>query len=311
MTLRAALAALFLLLALAGCAGAPVTDLAALPPMPRQAAVADVPFYPQEERYCGPAALATVLAWSGEKVTQDEVAKEVYTPGRKGTLAADMVSGARRHGRMAVPVSSLADLLAEIAAGHPVIVFQNRGLSFYPLWHYAVAKGYDLDQGSLILNSGKHQDYRLGMGAFERTWRRTKNWALVVLPPGQLPATADVWADLAAAAALERVSDFAGADMAYAAIEARWPANWAVHFAIGNRAFETGDYEKARAAYREAVMHDETAAEAWNNLALALSHLGRRDEALDAARRAVAVGGADAGRYRATLDEIEGGSRNG
>ena len=67
---------------------------------------------------------AMVLIWSGPPVTQEEIAAQVYTPGRAGTLQSDMVAGARRHGRLAVPVTRLSDLTAELVAGHPVVVFQ-------------------------------------------------------------------------------------------------------------------------------------------------------------------------------------------
>src|SRR5262245_45800179 len=96
--------------------------------LPAHAQVERVPFFPQEELHCGPAALAMALAWSGLVVTPPDVAPFVYTPGRSGSLPSDMISGARRYGRLAMPVGSLADLFAEIDAGHPVVVFQNLGL---------------------------------------------------------------------------------------------------------------------------------------------------------------------------------------
>jgi hypothetical protein len=87
---RALVSALLLSLLLAGCATPPqVLDLrrsaADLPP---QAEVAQVPFFPQEDYYCGPASLAMVLAWTGLDVTQDQIAPEVYTPGRVRHVAA-------------------------------------------------------------------------------------------------------------------------------------------------------------------------------------------------------------------------------
>jgi hypothetical protein len=79
--LPAALAVIWLL---AGCATPEVAALRAdahgLPP---QAEVAGVPFHPQQEQYCGPAALATVLGWSGLPARQDALASEVFTPGRE------------------------------------------------------------------------------------------------------------------------------------------------------------------------------------------------------------------------------------
>ncbi|HSA82734.1 MAG TPA: C39 family peptidase, partial [Geminicoccaceae bacterium] len=127
---RAARAAGALILwTLAGCA-TPQTDRLrdAETVLPPRAEVADVPFFPQEEAWCGPAALAMALSWSGLPVTQEEAAAQVYTPGREGTLQSDVVAAARRNGRLAVPVATLSDLMAELAAGHPVVVFQNLGL---------------------------------------------------------------------------------------------------------------------------------------------------------------------------------------
>lgn len=290
---------------LSACAGRPMTDLSTLPPMPQRAEVANVPFYPQEERYCGPASLAMVLAWSGEDVGQEDVAGQVYTPGRKGTLRSDMLSAARRHHRLAVEVNSIPALLKELQAGHPVIVFQNRGISIYPLWHYAVAIGYDLSTGYLILHSGTRERHTLDIGAFERTWARGDYWGLVVLKPGELPASGTVWDVLAAAAALERVDDKAGAATAYSSIVSRWPDNWAVHFARGNLSYGQGDLEDAAADYRRAVSLNAQAAEAWNNLALVLHEMGRREEATDAAKAAVAAAGdEDRTQYQATLEQV-------
>src|SRR3972149_4068932 len=68
--------------------------------LPQRAEVAGVPFYPQERYYCGPAALAMVMTWSGDPVTPDALVPEVYTPSRQGTLRNDMVAAARRRGRL-------------------------------------------------------------------------------------------------------------------------------------------------------------------------------------------------------------------
>ena len=122
--------------------------------LPQQAMVTAVPFFPQEAYYCGPAALAMSLAWSGLAETPDSVAGQVYTPGRQGTLAADIVTAARRKGRLAVEIRGLDNLLAEVAAGHPVIVFQNLALSVWPQWHFAVVIGYDLTAREIVLHSG-------------------------------------------------------------------------------------------------------------------------------------------------------------
>ena len=295
-------------LALAACATPPQTArLLDAPPgaLPRRAEVANVPFYPQEKYYCGPAALAMVVTWSGLPVTQDEMASQVYMPGREGTLQSDVLAAARRNGRLAVPVGSLDDLLAEIAAGHPVLVFQNLGLSWYPQWHYAVALGYDLDAGNLVLHSGLERRYVTPLPTFERTWERGGYWALVVLPPDALPATADEpTAVLRAATGLEQAGRFDEAAAAYTAIADRWPDSLGAWMGLGNVRYADDDLAGAEEAFRTATLRRPDAAAAWNNLAHVLGERGRRTEALEAAQRAVDLGGAGAETYRATLGEV-------
>jgi hypothetical protein len=297
-----------ILIALVGCA-TPQTDrlLDARTSLPPSAEVAGVPFFPQEQYYCGPAALAMVLSWSGVPVTQDEVAAQVYTPGREGTLGSDMVAAARRNGRLGVPVNQLSDLTAELAAGHPVVVFQNLGLGWFPVWHYAVAVGYDLTSGDLVLHSGLEASLVTPLRTFEQTWARADHWGFVVLPPGELPVSADEVTVLRAATGLEQAGRFDAAAAAYAAIAEHWPDSLEARIGRGNAAYAAGDLDQAEDAFRTAVGRHPDAAVAWNNLAHVLGQTGRRAEAVAAAQRAVRLGGPDASTYRATLREVAGG----
>lgn len=302
---RAVLPLLTIAIGLSACTSFRPTDPAALTGLPPKAEVESVPFYPQEENYCGPAALATVLSWSGRAASQRAVAEKVFTAGRDGTFRSDMLSGARRYGRLAVPISNLHDLLREIAAGHPVIVFQNKGLSWWPVWHYAVAVGYDLGNRSIVLRSGKTKRKVMGFTRFERTWHRGEYWALVVLPPDRLPATSDEWDVLRAAAGLERTANDETAITAYREILRRWPDNWAAAFGLGNAHFSQDAYEAAEKAFRRAVSINPKAHEAWNNLALALLRQGEKTEALAAVRRARRLADDGAQAYTDTLDKIQ------
>ena len=306
--LAARISSALLLLALVACATPQTESLLDNPTaVPRRAEVEGVPFFPQQEYYCGPAALATVLSWSGLPVTQDEGAAQVYTPGREGTLRSDMVAAARRNGRLAVPVDRLASLTAELAAGHPVVVFQNLGLDWFPVWHYAVAIGYDLDAGHLILRSGLEPRRVMPLRTFERTWARGDHWALVVLPPGKIPVSADEMTVLRAATGLEQAGRLREAAAAYAAIAERWPDSLEASIGLGNVAYGAGDLEAAEDAFRSAIRRHPDAAAAWNNLAHVLGEQGRRAEAVAAARRAVRLGGPNAPTYRTTLREVAGG----
>lgn len=269
-----------------------------------QAEVADVPFHPQEENYCGPAALAMALGWSGLDVGPAETAALVFTPGRGGTLQHDVLAGARRYGRLAVEIRGLDDLLAEVAAGHPVIVLQNLGLSWYPVWHYAVVIGYDLPRGEILLHSGSERRHRMALRTFEHTWSRAGQWALVVLPPGRLPVLAEEAAVLQAVASLERTGQPAEAAAAYEGVLRRWPMSLGALIGLGNTRYAEGDLERSEAVLRRAAILHPDAAPVWNNLAHVLAERGAPESALAAARTAVALGGPHLATSETTLREI-------
>jgi tetratricopeptide (TPR) repeat protein len=300
-------AGLAVLLTLAGCATAEVTALrGGAHGLPLRAEVGGVPFHPQQDQYCGPAALATVLGWAGVPTDQDATASAVFTPGREGTLGHDLIGAARRHGRLAIPVADLPSLLAEVAAGHPVLVLQNLGLAWYPQWHFAVAVGYDLTTHELALRSGEQRRRVVSLDTFSRTWARADHWAVVVLPPDRLPATGGEAAVLSAAAGLERAGRLQEAATAYDAVLRRWPSSLGALVGQGNARYAVDDLDGAEAAYRAALGRHPGAAVAWNNLADVLAAQGARDEALSAARRAVDLGGPHAEVYRRTLEGISG-----
>ncbi len=301
---RAAAGAL-LLWVLAGCATPGLDRLSADPgDLPPRAEVAAVPFFPQQRFYCGPAALATVLTWSGLTVTQEDLVEQVYTPGKQGTFRSDILAAARRQGRLATRIEGLSDLLGEIAAGHPVLVFQNLGLDWVPKWHFAVAVGYDLGAQDIVLRSGEMARRITPLATFERTWARGDSWALVVLPPDQLPRHARKTTVLRAASALERVMRHGDAATAYSAILRRWPSSYAAVVGLGNAHFALGDLEAAEAAFRRAIAAHPKMPEAWNNLAHVLANRGDAATASRAAREAIRLAGTKAGPYRATLREI-------
>ena len=173
-------------LASRGCAGLQRGDwpqhVEGLPP---KIEIASVPFFAQEEYQCGPAALAMALGWSGLDVTPDELKEKVYTAALQGSLQPAMITGARRFGRLAYEISGTQALMHELAAGHPVIILQNLGLSWMPVWHYAVVIGYDLPSDEVILHSGRNVGARLPMRVFQNTWHRAEDWGLLVLGPAR------------------------------------------------------------------------------------------------------------------------------
>lgn len=261
-------------LLLLGCGTGPEAVIADRPDdLPSRAAVADMPLIVQADFYCGPASLAMVHQWAGLTVTQAEVAEQSFTPGAKGTYLADMAGAARRRGQLAVPISGFENLLAEVAAGHPVIVFQNLGLKIAPRWHYGVVVAYDLDADLIELNSGQHERMVLPLRLFARTWARGDNWALAVLPPDHLPASPGAWDIARAASGLERVDPRAAA-RTFSAASKRWPDMWVFPFGLGNARYALGDLSGARRAWERALSIDPGVPEIRANLEELLRQTG-------------------------------------
>lgn len=293
---------------LAGCATPQVAALRMVWPagLPAAVELTDVPFHPQEDYQCGPAALASVLARAGVTVTPDALISQVYLPARQGALQPEMLATTRRHGRLAYPVAPrLAEVLREVAAGHPVLVLQNLAFNFAPRWHYAVVVGYDRARDVMLLRSGRTRRLEISFVAFENTWERGGHWAILVLPPNRLPAIADADTYVAAAVALER-SDAAAAATAYATALQRWPQQRLAHLGLGNVAYRQGDLAGAEHAYERAVDADPGFADAWHNLAQVRYERRQWAAAQAAAARAVALGGPRLERYRELQAAIVG-----
>jgi tetratricopeptide (TPR) repeat protein len=299
-------------LVVSGCAGLwPQTAALreALPQgLPEKVELERVPFFPQEEYQCGPAALATVLASSGLTVTPAELVPQVYLPERKGSLQVEMLAAARRHGLVSYQLAPrFEDLLRELAAGTPVIVLQNLGLR--EGWHYAVAIGYDYETGELILRSGTTERQVLAFTVHEMVWKRSGYWAMIAVPPDRVPVTADEHRWLGAIAALERAGKAANARVAYANFLKRWPGNLNAAVGLANTHYALGALPEAERVLREALGRDPDSVIALNNLAQTLSDLGRNEEALPFIERAVArtqsSGGAFAAAVQETRDTIQ------
>lgn len=234
----------------------------------------DVPFFPQTENQCGPAALATLLAASGLVLTPEELTPRVYLPEREGSLQAELVAATRHYGRVPYLLRpNLKDLLTEVAAGTPVLVLQNLGLSFLPQWHYAVVVGYDASTESLLLRSGTEKRQRLSLRRFESSWSRAQGWALVAVSPEQIPVTADSNAWLRAASAFEELKQPTRAAAAYSAATRRWPEQSLVWQTLANARYTLRDLPGSEIALRRSLELSASAA-AHNNLAHVLLERG-------------------------------------
>ena len=287
----------------------PATIPDRLAAIPSQHELKDVPFFPQQEHQCGPAALSMALQWTGVNVAPIDLSAEVYTPSLQGSLQSALLGAARRHGRAAYAIDGLEDLLIQVAADHPVVILQNLALSWHPVWHYAVVVGYDLKSQTILLRSGLTARKEISLDLFSRTWARSQKWAISVLKPTELPEKPDESRYLEAILGLEKAGRYAEAIDGYRTALARWPHSFAASMGIGNSYYALQDLHPAADAFRVAVrLHPEKGA-AYNNLAQVLSELGCRQEALQAARTAVSLGGPMQSLYLRTLNQIENSSQ--
>lgn len=277
----------------------------AVPPA-RESLRLDVPFFDQQTAYCGPATLASTLHYYQRPATIKTLVREVYLPGREGSLALEMAAAMRRHGLVPYPLAaSLDDLLRELDAGHPVVVLQNLGFNWWPQWHYALVVGYQDGGERLLLHSGKTPYYELPSGTFMRTWARSDYWARVAVPLERIPATARDIPYLRALDAMAQTRTAAAEPLraALAGAVERWPESAGARFALANALLEAGEHEKSIEHYLHGLNRQPRSPLAWNNLAFALQARGCGEAAATAMARALALAPEDS-RLQASAAEI-------
>ena len=287
------MAGTFLLLTgLSGCASMVPQTMGLRDAWPAGVAVrtelAEVPFFPQQDFQCGPAALATTLVNSGAQVTPDSLVAQVYIPARQGSLQVEMLAAPRRYSRVSYQLAPrLDDLLREVAAGNPVIVLQDTGVGPITNWHYAVVIGYDYPAGELYLRSGETRRLAIPFTVFEYTWKKSNYWAMLTMPPNVIPVTATEPGYLAAVSAMERAGEARAAITAYSALLDRWPTSAAASIGLANQHYALGALNEAEVVLRRAAARHPDSVPVLNNLAQTLSDLGRHDEALSLIERAL------------------------
>ena len=297
-----------LVAALAGCALLPSVPANLENTVQTQASVEldEVPFFSQQDFYCGPSALAMVLNHQGEKTQPEHLAELVYLPGRQGSLQLEMLAAPRRMGYLAYQIEpTLPALFAALNEKSPVVVLLNLALPMAPQWHYAVVVGYDAGNNSMILRSGDQRRELIKLPTFLKLWQRSENWGFTVInAKASAPAYTNAQNYLNAAVALER-SSIDQAAHAYNQGGNTWPGQAYFHFGLGNIEFGLGYFQEAEQNYRKAVGVYPELADGWNNLAEALLKLDRKSEARAAINKAIAIGGSRLSTYQDTAQKIQ------
>jgi hypothetical protein len=265
----------------------------------------DVPFFPQTEYQCGPAALATILAHADLPVDAEDMVAAVYVEGLQGSLQAELLGATRRNGLIPYVLEPQPSaLFAELAAGRPVLILQNLGLTRVPVWHYAVVVGFDRERDRVILRSGTERRRLERSARFLRSWGRGDNWAFVAIRPGAVPATATPARYVRALAGAEGVLPSGDTRAAYDTALAQWPQDDLVLFAAAARRHGERDSQGAAALYRRLLALQPNHAAARNNLANVLAEQGCYREALSQARAALEAIDIGSALYAAISDTV-------
>ncbi len=161
-----------------------------------------------------------------------------------------------------------------------MIILQNMGPAWLPVWHYAVVIGYDATREILILRSGTTARKIMNFGVFEKTWARSDYWGILILQPTRLPAVAEEKKYLAAVLGLEKAGQYRAAAAGYRTALTRWPTSLVAHMGLGNSYYALRELQNAERVFKKTMRLHPDAGSAYNNLAQVLMEQGRYPEAL-------------------------------
>ena len=117
----------------------------------------------------------------------------------------------------------------------------------------------------LILNSPSNPT-GASASSFIRTWKRAKYWGILVLKPGEIPASPDADKYVRAVAAIEAIGDIDSAVVGYDAAIERWPEHTLAQLGLGNSFYAQGDLIAAETAFKKVLSMEPDDLIALNNL---------------------------------------------
>lgn len=171
---------LIILISNAGCAQKNA-GAGKIPAVQNGRVIEGVPFVKQKDNFCGPAAMASVLEYYGEDISQEEIAGKVYTPKLEGALISDMENFARDNGYQAETINGNIDALeVEIDEGIPVILLVDKGKWKVSVPHYYVVYGYDRDKEVFILHTGDESGRKVKFDKLDSEWEKMNRLMLIV-----------------------------------------------------------------------------------------------------------------------------------
>lgn len=153
---------------------------------PARYLISNVPGIIQLPDYCGPAALASVLGYWGDSVTQTAIGQKTFDKRHAATNGAELLLFARDRGYVAFSYDgSIADLKTRVAQNLPVIVLQYQALDD-KRGHFRVVMGYDDDKKLLYTRDSNYESVRaIPYATFAKLWEPYGNWSLIVAPTSE------------------------------------------------------------------------------------------------------------------------------
>lgn len=151
------------------------------------------------------------------------------------------------------------------------------------MFHYGVVIGYDLQSQQILFTSGRKQDERISFNTFLRLWERADNWAILVVPPGQVPESAQLLPYLQSVAGLEQAGFNQEAKESYQAALNKWGAHELIFIGLGNNALHEREFKTAAEWFRKALKIQPQSSLILNNYAWSLAHFGQLQEAREQA----------------------------
>ncbi|WP_339528389.1 peptidase C39 family protein [Pseudomonas mucidolens] len=206
---RTSLLVVACVLGLAACAGPQATNIRSLP---ERVELTGVPAFRGDTYQGGPATLASMLSQQGIVITPGLLEKPLHLPQAQADLERNMQGLAREYGMLVYPLEAkLPALLAQVAAGYPVMVRITEGSTLWAEPRYAVLVGFNQRKNTLLLRVGRERRRLMEFGDFESAWKDAGQWAVLIQRPNQLPADVDPqkWqqaADATARAGQERAA---------------------------------------------------------------------------------------------------------
>lgn len=152
---------------MAGMAGCASNNGPALPGLADRVELNGVPFYRGNANQSGSMVLASMLSQQGITITPGLLDPALKLPGETDRLQQNITQVAREYGLLVYPLDpQLNALLAQVAAGNPVLLRYSEGSFLWSQPRYALLVGYDRFKRHVLLRSGMNRRLPMDFDSF-------------------------------------------------------------------------------------------------------------------------------------------------